>query len=182
MMDELKKYFEKISKRQIADVVKVVVFFVIIHFSSIIYQSFDLVKNPKYVKNMEPSITEDSTYYGKHISNWKTLKYSDIVYYQHPYVAQKNRKNARRIGRILGFPGDQIEFRQGKLYRNNQKIEETYTQARSSFNLDIASIIVPRYHVYILEDKRVISSTSSGDSRFIGPILGDFIEGIITTK
>lgn len=61
------------------------------------------------------------------------------------------------LKRIIGLPGETVEFRQGKLYVNGHEIKEPYVHQRSNWNLP-PRIIAPE-HVYVVGDNRGTSMT-----------------------
>ncbi|MCT8136996.1 signal peptidase I [Anaerobacillus sp. CMMVII] len=89
------------------------------------------------------------------------------------------------IKRIIGLPGDTIEFREDNLYINGELMEETYLnemkeeyKTRSytdDFNLEwlTGEKQVPEGHIFVLGDNR----RNSIDSRHIGFISMDQIVG-----
>jgi signal peptidase I len=86
-------------------------------------------------------------------------------------------KNSYFIKRIIGMPGDTVKISNGKVYINDEKLDEeylppnTYTDALS----DPFIIDVPYDSVFVLGDNRS-SSEDSRDSR-LGPIPLKSIKG-----
>lgn len=77
------------------------------------------------------------------------------------------------IKRIIGLPGETIEYKDNKLYINDKEIEDPYPSQVTS---DIEKQIIPNNTYYVLGDNR----TDSVDSRILGPIDKDKILGHAT--
>lgn len=79
------------------------------------------------------------------------------------------------IKRVIGLPGDKIEYRNNYLYINGKKIKEDYSHTETAdFNIkDLGSITVPKNHYFILGDNRI----NSVDSRLLGFIKKENIIG-----
>ena len=76
------------------------------------------------------------------------------------------------IKRVIGLPGDIVEYKNNQLYINNKKIKESYQHGKT----ENFSVYVPKGKYLILGDNREISL----DSRRIGPVSVSDIEGRAT--
>lgn len=80
------------------------------------------------------------------------------------------------VKRIVAIPGDSIDFVDGTVVLNGEVLIEdyldagTYTQAPTSW---VGPLTIPEDYYYVLGDKR----ENSADSRIIGPVHKDSIEG-----
>lgn len=86
-------------------------------------------------------------------------------------VVQTDRNKI--IKRIIGMPGETIEYKDNKLYINEKEIEDPYGTGTT---YDFDKIIIPKDMYYVLGDNR----TDSVDSRILGTIPKDKILGHAT--
>ncbi|CAN5904399.1 signal peptidase I [soil metagenome] len=88
--------------------------------------------------------------------------------------AQGNRdKRQDLIKRVVGLPGDTIAVRNGKLFINGERQNEQFVNQDLPDKSFFEQTTVPKNHVFVMGDNR----TNSRDSRFIGPIPFENIEG-----
>lgn len=85
--------------------------------------------------------------------------------------------NDRLIKRVIGLPGETIEYSGNKLYVNGKYVKEPFlknNQETFDFKLRKLGIIeIPDDYYFVLGDNR----TNSTDSRIIGPVSKDDIQG-----
>ena len=88
-----------------------------------------------------------------------------VVDYENEYI----------IKRVIGLPGDYIEYKNDILYVNSKKVEENYNREfTDDFDLnDLNKKIIPNNYYLVLGDNRPISK----DSRKIGLIDKKNIKG-----
>ena len=118
------------------------------------------------------------------MSMYSTLNDGDILllekynkeYKRYDIVVFKNW-NDRLIKRVIGLPGDEIEYKNNKLYINKKETKEiflTNNQKTYDFTLkDIGYKKIPKGYYFVLGDNR----TNSTDSRILGLIKKDKIQG-----
>lgn len=82
--------------------------------------------------------------------------------------------SAHLVKRVVGAPGDKIEIRSGKLYRNGVQAAEPYTDSEID-DLDYGPIVVEPGRYFVMGDNR--HAGASRDSRSFGTIQGSRIEG-----
>ena len=103
----------------------------------------------------------------------ESVKYNMIT--QKFFKTEKSNKYW--IKRVIGVPGDVLEIKDGKLYRNGELLEEDYVNSASPItykNLvppsmgdgDLTRIVVKEGEIYCMGDNR----NHSEDSRAIGPV------------
>ncbi|MCZ0716792.1 signal peptidase I [Aerococcus kribbianus] len=104
----------------------------------------------------------------------------DIVVFPAP-----DGSNAQYVKRVIGVPGDEIEYRDNQLYVNGQAVEEEYLNALEAanpgqkvtpdFTLDeiTGEHTVPEGEYFVLGDNRPVSK----DGRYFGFIDEETIDG-----
>lgn len=82
------------------------------------------------------------------------------------------------IKRVIGLPGDKIEYKNNKLYVNGKKVAEKFTKVKdeklNSYSIEaLEHSTVPKNYYFVVGDNRPVSQ----DSRMIGFIHKDDIRG-----
>lgn len=86
-------------------------------------------------------------------SNFSLKPFENIIIYL---------KNQYIVKKLIGLPGDLIEFQFNKIYRNNKDITNFFYKYKKS--VDNYSLIVPNEKIFVLG----VNINESIDSRFIG--------------
>lgn len=89
----------------------------------------------------------------------------------------KHRNNNYWVKRVIGKPGDVLEFKDGKVYRNGIALEEPYINGSMNYT-STEKITVPEKHVFVMGDNR----NSSSDSRNIGCVPLENVVGKLVLK
>ncbi|UFJ43385.1 signal peptidase I [Brevibacillus humidisoli] len=76
------------------------------------------------------------------------------------------------VKRVIGKPGDVLEFKNHKVYRNGTALDEPYIKEAMDYVAD-GKWVVPENHVFVMGDNR----NNSKDSRDIGFIPLDHVLG-----
>ncbi|CAM2863706.1 signal peptidase I [Paenibacillus sediminis] len=97
---------------------------------------------------------------------------------EHPliqFIMGKNTKEDHTfyVKRVIGKPGDVLEFKDHKVYRNGVALQEPYLKETMNF-VSNQKWIVPKDHIFVMGDNR----NNSNDSRNIGYIPLDHVMGI----
>jgi signal peptidase I len=77
------------------------------------------------------------------------------------------------IKRIIGLPGDMLEYKNNTLFVNGEKVNESYLPEQMLELTDDFSTEVPSGMLFVLGDNR----GNSQDSRMIGPVSIDKVVG-----
>jgi len=80
------------------------------------------------------------------------------------------------VKRVIGLPGDNLEFIMGSVYRNGELLNEDYIKSKMISEHD--PVVVPDGYVYVLGDNR----NHSSDSRQIGPVPLANIQGRVILR
>lgn len=96
----------------------------------------------------------------------KTYERFDIVVF--------NLGDSKLVKRIIGLPGETVEYKDGILYINGQKIDDPFAKNTKDFKLSQLDVdVIPEGYYFVMGDNR----NNSTDSRIIGLISKDMIEG-----
>ena len=93
-------------------------------------------------------------------------KRGDVIVFHYP-----NNPAQDYIKRVIGLPGDTVEFRDGKLFVNGLTVDEPYDQVPIARNIP-AQTVAPGF-LYVLGDNRPASS----DTRTWGQLSQEFVIG-----
>lgn len=112
-------------------------------------------------QSMEPNLHTDQRLVVEKVSyRFHGPQRFDIVVLQLPEQGEE-----LLIKRIVGLPGEKIEFRDGYVHINGERLEESFTDENTQPGRQ-GELIVPPLHVFVLGDNR----DRSNDSRSFGPV------------
>lgn len=112
--------------------------------------------------SMDYTLAHDELILG---SRYYNIDRFDVIVYAVP------EQNKRYIKRVIGLPGDMVEYKDDQLYINGSSYDEPYLDEKksefdSSFTYDFTSEIIPEGRYFVIGDNR----RNSTDSRSHGPV------------
>ena len=81
------------------------------------------------------------------------------------------------IKRVIGRPGDVLEFKNGTVFRNGIKLDESYLLEPMNYSIS-KTVTVPTNSIFVMGDNR----NNSLDSRILGNIPLDHVLGTMLIK
>ncbi len=115
-------------------------------------------------------------------SMYPTLKDNELLIlkkYDHTYkrydVVVLDYKKEKLIKRVIGLPGEIVEYRDGVLYIDGKKTDDSFASFTSDFkSTELMKGTIPEGYYLVMGDNR----NNSIDSRTIGLISEDDINGV----
>ncbi len=109
---------------------------------------------------MDPNYTHGQ-YYLAQVAGYGTPQRKDVVVFRSP-----QKQNVELIKRVIGLPGEKVSVKDGGVYVNGTKLNETsyinseITTYGGAFIKDGQEMEVPTDHYFVLGDNRPFSSDS----------------------
>lgn len=156
-------------KEFIKDSLKYLIVVATVFFIALFVVSFEQVIGP----SMEGTLNAgDVTIVNKLVYKFRTIKRNEIV--------SINQKDKIMVKRVIGLPGEHIEYKDNKLYVNGSLVlENNISVETKDFKLeDIGYETIPKDMYFVLGDNR----TNSSDSREFGLVKKDEIIGKIVMR
>jgi signal peptidase I len=98
----------------------------------------------------------------------RDIRRGDVVVFKHPPEPEVDY-----IKRVIGLPGDVVELRSGRLFVNDEWIDEPYVSESYRVNENFGPFEVAEGRYFMLGDHR----NRSSDSRVWGPVPRELIKG-----
>ena len=146
-------------KAEILSWVEVIVIAVVL---ALFIDNFIIINATVPSGSMEQTIMTGSSVLGTRFYYWfKDPQRGDIVVFKYP-IDEAKGKNTKYIKRIIGLPGETVEIREGAVYIDGEKLEETYINGTWTVRNDGITFEVPEDHYLMLGDNR----NNSSDARY----------------
>jgi len=118
---------------------------------------------------MMPSLDdEERIFVNKFVYQLESIERGDIVVFHYPRDTSKSY-----IKRVIGMAGDRIRIDSGKVYVNDQVVDEDYVPLAYADQKSYPETVVPPNCYFVLGDHRSMSQ----DSREFGPVDRGYIYG-----
>ena len=144
------------TQKEVLDFLKTIVWFVLLFFGlrMFVVEGFEIQGS-----SMEPTLRDNERLFVlKFVYRFEDIDRGDIIVFRYP-----NDVSRRFIKRVIGLPGDTVQFCSGKVVVNGEVLEEPYLDARRARSRDdLPAVRVPDDSYYVLGDHRSISSDSRG--------------------
>lgn len=156
-------------KEFIKDSLKYLIVIATVFFIALFVVSFEQVIGPSMEGTLDAG---DVTIVSKLVYKFRTIKRNEII--------SINQKDKIMVKRVIGLPGEHIEYKDNKLYVNGSLVlENNISVETKDFKLeDIGYETIPKDMYFVLGDNR----TNSSDSREFGLVKKDEIIGKIVMR
>ncbi len=161
------------NRKKVLKVVKSLIPYVIIVIVVVLIRTFIITPAMVDGSSMEPTLSNNNVV----LLNKLDYKLNDISRFD---VVVVNLENEKLIKRVIGLPGEHIEFKNNTLYVDGFVVEENFSHAKThDFKLEsIGYLTIPGDKYFVVGDNR----NDSVDSRMIGLIDKEDILGSVSYR
>lgn len=119
--------------------------------------------------SMAPGLkNEERIFINKFVYHFESISRGDVVVFHPPIDPEKNY-----IKRVIAGPGDRVRIDDGRVYVNDEPLQEAYVPSKYEDFRSYPETVVPAHSYFVLGDHRNLSQ----DSRDFGPVEESFIYG-----
>ncbi|PWV90964.1 signal peptidase I [Paenibacillus cellulosilyticus] len=137
---------------------------------SLLIQNYAFAQVQVFNISMQNTLVEGQRLFEDKISyHLTTPKRGEVV------IIDSKAENRNLVKRVIALPGETIDFRDGAVYINDEKLDESYTKGLTYSNNFKTPYVVPDHSVFVLGDNR----ENSEDSRVFGAVSYSDIDGRI---
>jgi signal peptidase I len=111
---------------------------------------------------------QERIFINKFIYKYEAIQRGDVVVFWYP-----RDRNKSFIKRVIALPGETVEIRGGRVYVEDQLIEEPYVPPQYTDSTNFGPLRVRGGEYFLMGDHR----SSSNDSRVFGPVAEELIYG-----
>ncbi len=148
------------------NIVKEIIPYVVIILLVVLLRSFVITPVQVEGASMDPTLEDNEILLLKKYDH--NFERFDIIVF--------NYNGSRLIKRVVGLPGDYVEYKDNKLYINDKRVKEDFigTEKTNDFKLEeLGYDVIPKGHYFVMGDNR----NNSTDSRVIGLVKEEDIYG-----
>jgi signal peptidase I len=111
---------------------------------------------------------QERIFINKFVYHFESIERGDVVVFRYPKDPTKSY-----IKRVVGVPGDKIRIRDGAVYLNGVKLDESYVPSWYLDGRSYPETVMGAHTFFLMGDHRNMSS----DSREFGPVDESYIFG-----
>ncbi|MBQ9011821.1 MAG: signal peptidase I [Bacilli bacterium] len=148
------------------NIVKEIIPYIVIIVVVIFIRSFIITPVQVEGTSMYPTLKDNEVLMLKKYD--QTYERFDIVVFEY--------NNTKLIKRVIGLPGETVEYKNGELYINDNYVEEKFSRNSQTDDFKLSDIKlnkIPQGYYFVMGDNR----NNSTDSRIIGVVSSDKIKG-----
>lgn len=159
-----KENIESIKKRNIKDIIKELIPYVLIVLVVVLIRTYLFTPIKVNGDSMVDTLHDGDTM----ILNKIGMRVNELERFQ---IVVIKTNDTYLIKRIIGLPGETIEYKDGILYIDDKEMEDPYYKNNNTDDFD--KVVIPEGYYFVMGDNRSISI----DSRIIGVVKEDEILG-----